>query len=183
VRKRKWFRPSAPKAYSAAKWSSQGLLPTTGLLDRLARSRSSVGPTAPEAPGIVSGYAVIRPQSASSKWGFQLPTNGLLARFGDFTWTGCAFLRRNRNAAPKSIGKHKATSQEPARTSVSSSRTFVPLLTTEGLCILLPKSFKRERGCLMKLGIFILLLVANLPSGVSYVRGVEKSATLFDGGI
>ena len=36
----------------------------------------------------------------------------------------------------------------------------------------------------MKLEIFIfLLLVANLPSGVSYVRGVERSATLFDGGI
>jgi hypothetical protein len=35
----------------------------------------------------------------------------------------------------------------------------------------------------MKLEIFILLLVANLPSGVSYVRGVEKSATLLDGGI
>ena len=35
----------------------------------------------------------------------------------------------------------------------------------------------------MKLGIFIVLLVANLSSGVSYVRGVEKSATLFDGGI
>jgi hypothetical protein len=35
----------------------------------------------------------------------------------------------------------------------------------------------------MKPKIFILLLVANLPRGVSYVRGVEKSATLFDGGI
>jgi hypothetical protein len=35
----------------------------------------------------------------------------------------------------------------------------------------------------MKPEIFILLLVANLPRGVSYVRGVEKSATLFDGGI
>ncbi len=35
----------------------------------------------------------------------------------------------------------------------------------------------------MKLEIFILLLVANLPSEVSYVRGVEKSAALFDGGI
>src|SRR5713226_5463296 len=99
------------------------------------------------------------------------------------TFREARFLRRNRNAAPKSIGKHKATSREPARTSVSSSPTFVPLLAAEGLCILLPKSFKRERGCLMKLGIFILLLVANLPSGVSYVRGVEKSATLFDGGI
>jgi len=30
----------------------------------------------------------------------------------------------------------------------------------------------------MKLAIFISLLVANLPSGVSYVRGAEKSATL-----
>lgn len=35
----------------------------------------------------------------------------------------------------------------------------------------------------MKLDIFILLLVANLPSGVSHVRGVEKSATLLDDGI
>jgi len=35
----------------------------------------------------------------------------------------------------------------------------------------------------MKLEVFILLLVANLPSGVSYVTGVEKSTTLFDGGI
>jgi len=35
----------------------------------------------------------------------------------------------------------------------------------------------------MKLEIFISLLVANLPRGVSYVRGVEKSATLFNGGI
>ena len=35
----------------------------------------------------------------------------------------------------------------------------------------------------MKLGIFILLLVANLPSGASYARSVEKSATPFDGGI
>jgi hypothetical protein len=52
----------------------------------------------------------------------------------------CAFLGRNRNAASKSIGKHKATSREPTRTSVSSSRTFAPLLTTEGLRILLPKS-------------------------------------------
>ncbi len=34
----------------------------------------------------------------------------------------------------------------------------------------------------MKLGISILLLVVNLPSGVSYARSVEKSATLFDGG-
>ena len=72
---------------------------------------------------------------------------------------------------------------EPARTSVSSSRTFVPLLTTEGLCILLPKSFQRERTCLMKVGIFILLLVNQRPGGVSYVRGVEKSATPFDDGI
>jgi len=35
----------------------------------------------------------------------------------------------------------------------------------------------------MKLGIFILLLVDKALSGVSYVRGLEKSATLFDGGI
>jgi hypothetical protein len=35
----------------------------------------------------------------------------------------------------------------------------------------------------MKLEIFILLLVANLPSGVSCVRSVEKLATLLDGGI
>src|SRR6267378_5077040 len=52
-------------------------------------------------------------------------------------------VRRNRNAPPKSIGKHKA-SREPARTSVLPSPTFVPLLTTEGLCILLAKSFQRE---------------------------------------
>jgi hypothetical protein len=68
--------------------------------------------------------------------------------------------------------KRKATFREPARTSVSSPRTFAPLLTTEGLCILLTKAFKWERKCLMKLEIFIILLVANLPSGVSYVRGV-----------
>jgi len=86
-------------------------------------------------------------------------------------------------AAPKSIGKHKATSREPARTLVSSSPTFVPLLTTEGFRILFPKSFQRERTCLMKLGTFILLLVNKHPGGVSYVRGVEKSATPFDGGI
>jgi len=35
----------------------------------------------------------------------------------------------------------------------------------------------------MKSEIFILLLVANLPSGASYVSRVEKSATPFDGGI
>ena len=34
----------------------------------------------------------------------------------------------------------------------------------------------------MKLGIFVLL-VGNLPRAVAYVWGVEKSATLFDGGI
>src|ERR1700682_4756170 len=58
-------------------------------------------------------------------------------------------LWRNQNAAPKSTGKHKATSREPARTSVSSYRTFVPLLNMEGLCILLPKLFQRERTFLM----------------------------------
>src|SRR5712692_7908055 len=52
---------------------------------------------------------------------------------------------------------------ESARTSVSSSHTFVPLLSTEGFRILLPKSFQRERTCLMKLGIFILLLVNRRP--------------------
>jgi hypothetical protein len=35
----------------------------------------------------------------------------------------------------------------------------------------------------MKFGIFILLLVNRRPGGVSYVRGVEKSATPFDDGI
>src|SRR5712692_9429581 len=94
-----------------------------------------------------------------------------------------ALHRRNQNAAPKSIAKLKATSREPPRTSVSSPRTFVPLLTTEGFRILLPKSFQRERTCPMKLGIFILLLVNQRPGGVSYVRGVEKSATPFDDGI
>jgi hypothetical protein len=54
---------------------------------------------------------------------------------------------RNRNAVPRSIGKHEGTSREPARTSVSSSRTFVPLLTTEGRRILFPKLFQRERTC------------------------------------
>jgi hypothetical protein len=88
-----------------------------------------------------------------------------------------------RMQLPRSIGKHKATSREPARTSVSSSQTSVPLLTTEGLAILLPKTFQRERTCLVKLGIYILLLVNKRPGGVSYVKGVEKSATPFDGGI
>jgi hypothetical protein len=35
----------------------------------------------------------------------------------------------------------------------------------------------------MRLGIFILLLANKRPGGVSYVSGVEKSATPFDGGI
>src|SRR6266480_723682 len=81
------------------------------------------------------------------------------------------------------LARASRTSREPARTSVSSSRTFVPLLTTEGLRILLSKSSQRERTCLMKLGIFILLLVNHRPGGVSYVTGVEKSATPLDGGI
>jgi len=88
-------------------------------------------------------------------------------------------LERSRPA----IRKHKATSREPARTSVSSSRTFVPLLKMEGLCILLPELFQRERTFLMKLGIFILLLVNKRSDGISYVRGVEKLAVPFDGGI
>jgi hypothetical protein len=53
----------------------------------------------------------------------------------------------------------------------------------EGLCILLPKLLQRERTFLMKLGIFILLLVNKRSDGISYVRGVEKSAVPFDGGI
>src|SRR3989441_9030196 len=78
--------------------------------------------------------------------------------------------------APSRFRYNTKTSREPARTSVSSSPTFVPLLATQGLCILLPKPFQRERTCLMKLEIFILLLVNKRPGGVSYVRGVEKSA-------
>src|SRR6266403_1570196 len=61
-------------------------------------------------------------------------------------------------------GNHKATAQEPARTSVSSPPTFVPLLATKELCILLPMSFQRERTRLMKLKIFIFLLVNKPPS-------------------
>ncbi len=75
-----------------------------------------------------------------------------------------ASLWWNQNVAPKSKGNHKATAQEPARTSVSSPPTFVPLLTTEELCILLPMSFQRERTRLMKLKTFIFLLVNKPPS-------------------
>src|SRR5713101_9329278 len=88
-----------------------------------------------------------------------------------------------RCLAPSRFRYNTRTSRQPARTSVSSSRTFVPLLTTEGLCILLPESFQREQTSLMKLGIFILLPLNERPCGVSHVRGVEKSATPFDGGI
>jgi hypothetical protein len=85
-------------------------------------------------------------------------------------------------STPKKL-KNVRNCESAARTSVSSYRTFVPLLNMEGLCILLPKLFQRERTLLMKLGIFILLLVNKRSDGVSYVRGVEKSATPFDGGI
>src|SRR6266446_1485327 len=77
----------------------------------------------------------------------------------------------NQNVSPKSKGNHKATAQEPARTSVSFPPTFVPLLTTEGLCILLPMSFQRERTRLMKLKIFIFLLVNKPPSGGFVFQG------------
>jgi hypothetical protein len=55
---------------------------------------------------------------------------------------------------------HGGFSAAPS-TSVSSSRTFALLLTTEGPCILLLKFFKREPRCPMKLEVFIFLLAAR----------------------
>jgi hypothetical protein len=66
---------------------------------------------------------------------------------------------------------------EPARTSVSSSRTFAPLLATEGLFILLLKTFQRELTCLMKLGIFILLFT-NKRLGGGRMSGASRNRQL-----
>ncbi len=110
----------------------------------------------------------------------RMPTMGMhpgIARFG-LHWR---VSQAESECAPKSRGNHKA-SGEPARTSVLPCPTFVPLLTTEGLCILLAKSFQRERTRLM-LEIFILLPVNKRPGRVSYVRGGREIGTPFDGGI